>query len=50
MERDSGVRNFLFHLSSFPYLFLIVAIFISSPVSPCFFAVPSNVLFSNRGV
>ena len=37
MEWDSGVRNFLFHLSLFPYLFLIVAIFISSPVSTVFF-------------
>ena len=38
MEWDSGVRNFLFHLSFFPYLFLIVAIFISSPVSTVFFS------------
>jgi len=41
-----GVRNFLFHLSLFPYLFLIVAIFISSPVSLFFFLLSSNVLLS----
>jgi hypothetical protein len=41
---DSGVRNFLFHLSPFPYLFLIVAIFISSPVFHCFFFLLSHLM------
>ena len=38
---DSGVRNFLFHPSFFPYSILILAIFISSPL---FSLLPSHLM------